>query len=196
MEEHENHDGRMTGDLLEILDSDYRRCYSQILKRLDEGQRTEDGCITADYEFDARQLIRSAFAYIEGATYILKIEASFNCEENGIDILPQQFHFIFEADFGLNEKGEIVQRPAKISLAKNIRFAFSIFAEANGIESSFDPSVEWWSLLQNSIRVRDRLMHPRTPSDLDVTPKETIAMIQAKAGFDELLHSLLAASKA
>jgi hypothetical protein len=39
-------------------------------------------------------------------------------------------------------------------------------------------------------------MHPRWPADLDVTPTETIAMVQAKAGFDEILETLLAARKA
>lgn len=193
MEKSGSYNEQTTGDLLETLDSDYRRCYSQVLMRLEEGERSEDGCISADYEFDARQLIRAAFAYIEGAIYLLKIEALFNFEENGIELSPQQSHFIFEANFDLNDKGEIVQRPAKIPLTKNIRFAFRIFAEANGIESCFDPTAEWWPLLQDSIRVRDRLMHPRLPSDLDVTPKETITMVKAKAGFDELLHVLLAA---
>ena len=178
------------------MNSDYRECYSQLLNRLDEGERAEDGTISADYEFAARQLIRTAFAYIEGETHVLKIEASFNAEENSIDPTPHQSHFIFEADFDLNDKGEVVQRPAKISLARNIRFAFSIFERANGLASHLYPNAKWWSLLRESIRVRDRLMHPRWPADLDVTPTETIAMVQAKAGFDEILETLLAARKA
>lgn len=189
-------DDRTTAELLLMLDEDYRRCYAQILKRLEEGERDENGCIDADYEFDARQLIRTIFAYIEGATFILKTEASFNSDEKGFELTAQQHHFIFEADFDLNDKGEVIQKPAKISLTKNIRFAFSVFAQANGIANTLDASVGWWAKLKEAIKVRDRLMHPRLPSDLDVSPQEVLAAIQAKVGFDETLHSLLNASKA
>ena len=187
---------RTTGELLLALDGDYRRCYSMVVQRLDEGERLPDGTISADYELDARQLIRAAFAYIEGATFVLKIEASFNAEENGIELLPQQSHFIFEADFDLSDKGEILEKAAKIPLSKNVRFAFNVFAEANQIGFAFDPSVEWWSSFRESVRVRDRLTHPRMPSDLDVSPREVIAMIKAKTGFDEVLHFLLGSREA
>ncbi|WPL17828.1 hypothetical protein Thiowin_02870 [Thiorhodovibrio winogradskyi] len=196
MNSDEDMDERTTADLLEALDSDYQRCYQQIITRLDEGERDEKGNISADYEFEARQLIRAAFAYIEGAVFVIKIEASFNCEEKGIELTPQQHHFIFEADFDLNDKGEVVQKPAKIPLAKNIRFAFSVFAQANGIKPTLDVGSEWWSKLQESIRVRDRLTHPRSPSDLDVSPSEVISTVVAKSGFDEALHALISASKA
>lgn len=190
-----DHDERTTGDLLLVLESDYKRCYSLLLARIDEGERLEGGSVSADYEFEARQLFRAAFAYIEGATYILKMEAIFNCEEKGIELTPQQRHLIFEADFDLNEKGKVIKRRAKISLLKNIRFAFAVFAEANGIISQFNPSEEWWFLLRKAILVRDRLMHPRDPSDLDVTPAETTIVVRAKAGFDEVLYSMLQASR-
>ncbi len=89
-----------------------------------------------------------------------------------------------------------MQKPAKIPLAKNIRFAFSVFAEANGTKPTLDVGSEWWSKLQESIRVRDRLTHPRSPSDLDVSPSEVISTVVAKSGFDEALHALISASKA
>lgn len=196
MNEDDCHDERTTGDLLETLNSDYLKCYQQIIMRLNSGDRSDDGLISADTEFDSRQLIRAAFAYIEGATYVIKIEASFNSEEHGIELTPQQHHFIFEANFELSEKGAVLQKPAKISLAKNIRFAFAVYAEANAIEDTLNVRSEWWALLQDSVRVRDRLMHPRSASDLDVTPSETISMIKAKVGFDEALHALISAGKA
>ncbi|ODS91171.1 MAG: hypothetical protein ABS45_12040 [Comamonas sp. SCN 65-56] len=196
MQDEDIDDHRTTRELLETLDADYRKCYQHVIRQLNVADRTEDGLISADTEFEARQLIRAAFAYIEGATYILKVEASFNSEERGVELTPQQQHFIFEADFEINDKGEVTQKPAKIPLVKNIRFAFSIFAEANGIPHKLDTKAEWWQLLLDSIRVRDRLMHPREPSDLDVAPSETIAMIKAKGGFDAELQGLLSARAA
>lgn len=193
---HEDDDDRTTAELLVTLDSDYRKCYQHVIRQLNLADKTSDGQILADTDFEARQLIRTAFAYIEGATFVLKTEATFNAEEKNVELTAQQQHFIFEADFEINDKGQVKQKAAKIPLVKNILFAFSVFAEANRLQYKLDTNARWWTLMLSSIRVRDRLMHPRTPSDPDVTPEETVAMIEAKVGFDEELHALLSASKA
>jgi len=87
----------------------------------------------------------------------------------------------------LNEKGEIVQRAAHISLSRNIRFAFALNDKARRRLSQFDASVEWWSCLKEAIKVRDRLTHPKMPDDLDVTPDELLKVIKAKNGFEKEL---------
>jgi hypothetical protein len=196
MTEISDDDDRTTGELLETLDSDYLKCYQHLFRQLNLAETTADGSILADTEFEARQLIRAAFAYIEGATFVLKVAATFDAEEKNIDLTPQQHHFIFEADFEINDKGQVTEKPAQIPLVRNVLFAFSVFAEANGIPYKLDTKARWWMLMLSSIRVRDRLMHPRTPSDLDVSSAETVAMIEAKAGFDRELHGLISASKA
>lgn len=189
-------DERTTRDLLLALDSDYQQCSEQIIKRLDEGDKGDDGITRADTDFDARQLIRTTFAYIEGAMFVLKIEASFNADEKGVELSHQQQQLIFERSFSLNDKGDVCEHDAKISLTRNIRFAFSVFAEANKIENILDVGSNWWSKLKSSIKVRDRLTHPRFPVDLDVSPKEIIDAMSAKNGFDETLYKMIKASKA
>ncbi|MDH5446646.1 MAG: hypothetical protein OEY52_13925 [Gammaproteobacteria bacterium] len=189
-------DKRTTVELLLELDSDYQRCCNKITKLLDEGERDENGNTFAETDFDARQLIRSTFAYIEGAMFVLKVEASFNAEEKGVELTDQQQQFIFERSFSLNNKGDICENNAKISLTKNIKFAFSVFSEANEVDNILDTKSDWWSKLKSSIKVRDRLTHPRYHADLDVTPKEVIDAVTAKVGFDETLHAIINASKA
>jgi hypothetical protein len=53
--------------------------------------------------------------------------------------------------------------------------------------AQFDPSVEWWSCLRTAIKVRDLLMHPRMPDDLDISPEGLIKTIKAKNGFEKLI---------
>ena len=65
-----------------------------------------------------------------------------------------------------------------------------------GKHQDADVSLTWWEKLKEAIKVRDRLMHPRFPSDLDVSPQEVIATITAKAGFDEALHTLIESGEA
>jgi len=180
-------DERTTQELIETLGEDYDRCYREILKSFDEGTIDADGNLDADYEFHARQLVRAVFAYIEGVTFSVKASAAWKCMQRGIEITPQERYIATEVDYDLNDNGEVVERPAQIKLTRNIRFAFALTEKARKIPPQFDASVEWWSCLRQAIKVRDRLMHPRMPEDLDISPDELLKTIKAKDGFDEIL---------
>lgn len=179
---------RTTKELIQTLGEDFERCYRGLLQSFDEGTIDEDGNLDADYEFYARQLIRTVFAYIEGVTFSVKVTAVAHCMQRGIEILPQERYIAVEVDYELNEKGEVVERPARTKLPSNIRFAFMLSEKAHELPPQFDASAEWWFCLRESIKVRDRLMHPRMPGDLDVSPEELIKALKAKNGFDRVLH--------
>lgn len=178
---------RTTKELIETLGQDFDRCYRNILQSFDEGTIDDNGLLDADYEFHARQLIRAAFAYIEAVTFSVKITAVTHCLQRRVSISPQERYLAGEIDYDLDEKGAVVERPARIKLSRNIRFAFALYERAHNIQPPFDPSSEWWCHLRESARVRDRLMHPRMPGDLDVSPNELINVIKAKQGFDDIL---------
>jgi hypothetical protein len=178
---------RTTKELIETLGADFQRCYGNIIQSFDEGTIDEKGLLDADYEFHARQLIRAAFAYIEAVTFSVKITAATHCLERRVGISPEERAFAADVDFDVDAKGVVVERTARIKLTRNIRFAFALYERARNIQPPFDPSSEWWCHLRESIRVRDRLMHPRLPEDLDVSPNELINTIKAKQGFDDLL---------
>jgi len=178
---------RTTRELIETLGEDYERCYREILKSFDEGTIDADGNLHADYEFHARHLLRAVFAYIEGVTYSVKVSAAWKCLQDGVEITPQERYIAAEIQYSISDKGEVLERPAQIPLTRNIRFAFTLTEKAHRIPMQFDPSVEWWSCLREAINVRNRLMHPRMPEELDISPEELIKTIKAKNGFDKLL---------
>jgi len=178
---------RTTKELIETLGEDFDRCYRNILQSFDEGTIDEDGLLDADYEFHARQLIRAAFAYIEAVTFSVKITAAKHCLERRVPISPEERAFAGDVDYEVDDKGAVVERNARIKLTRNIRFALVLYERAHKLHPPFDPSSEWWCHLRESIRVRDRLMHPRMPEDLDVSPTELINVLKAKQGFDDIL---------
>jgi hypothetical protein len=178
---------RTTKELIETLGEDFDRCYRNILQSFDEGTIDDKGLLDADYEFHARQLIRAAFAYIEGVTFSVKITAASHCLERRVNISPQERYLAAEVDYELDDKGAVVERPARIKLSRNIRFAFALYEKTHKLHPPFDPSSEWWCHLRESIRVRNRLTHPRMPEDLDVSPSELLNVIKAKQGFDDIL---------
>jgi hypothetical protein len=180
---------RSTRELIEVLGRDCDRCHSELVASFDAGKVDSDGNLNADYEFHARQLIRAIFAYIEAVTFSVKASAAWQCMQQGIDITPQERYFATDTEYELNDRGELVEAVAKISLARNIRFALSLNRKARKVSEPFQPSVEWWSCLKESIRIRDRLTHPKMPGDLDILPEEIIKVLKAKDGFeDEVLR--------
>ncbi len=177
-------DERTTRELMEQLGDDCARCHAMLIECIDAGEVDEDGNISADYEFYARQLIRAVFAYIEAVTFSVKAWSAGRCMELGIEITPQERYFATDTDYDLDDKGEIVETAAKIPLARNIRFAIAMNRKAHGVSDPFDASVEWWSSLREAIRVRDRLTHPKMPGDLDVSGDDIMKALKARTGFE------------
>jgi hypothetical protein len=157
---------------------------------IDAGEVDEDGSVYADYEFHARQLVRAVFAYIEAVTFSVKAWSAGQCMEKGIEITPQERYFATDTEYDLNDKGEVVETVAKISLARNVRFAFAMNRKAHGVEESFDPSAGWWSHFREAVRIRDRLTHPKMPGDLDISGDDIVKVLKAKRGFEQELKGV------
>jgi hypothetical protein len=182
---HEMTDDRTTKEVIGILGEDCERCHAELVASIDAGDRDSEGNIEDKYEFHARQLIRAIFAYIEAVTFSMKAWSAGHCMAQGIEITPQERYFATDIEYELNDRGDLVETVAKISLAKNVRFALAMNRKAHGVREPFDASVEWWSCLKAAIRVRDRLTHPKLPGDLDVTGDDIVTVLKAKKGFEE-----------
>ncbi len=178
---------RTTRELIETLGDDVDRCHASIIEAIDSGDLDKEGNVSADYEYHARHLIRAILAYIEAVTFSVKVSCVTRCLDAGLDVSDHERYLAVEIDRELNEKGEIIERPARIRLASNVRFAFRLLEKASKKPSSFDPASEWWSCLRETIRVRDRLTHPRMPEDLNVSGAEIVSALKAKKGFTEVL---------
>lgn len=176
---------RTTQELIALLGQDCDRCHAQLIAAIDAGRADDHGDVDADYEFHARQLVRAIFAYIEAVTFSVKATSAWHCMEKGIDITPQERYFATDTEHELNDRGQIVETVAKISLARNIKFALALNRKAHRVSEPFDASVEWWSCLKETIRVRDRLTHPKMPGDLDISGEEIVKALKAKKGFEE-----------
>jgi|SRR5579859_7037933 len=178
---------RTTVELIELLGQDCNRCHAQLIATIDASHTDDNGDVDADYGFDARQLVRAIFAYIEAVTYSVKANSAWQCMEQAIEITPQERYFATDTEYELDDRGQLVETVAKISLTRNIRFALALNRKAHRVSEPFDASVEWWSCLKETIRVRDRLTHPKMPGDLDISGDEIVKVLKAKMGFEEEL---------
>jgi hypothetical protein len=176
---------RTTSELIEALGNDIDRSHRELIESIDAGERTDNGDVYADYEYHARQLVRAIFAFIEAVTFSMKAKAAEYCLRKKRYIPDAERFLAVDIEMVLSDKGEIVERPAHIRLADNIRFAFALQEKVFGITKRFDPSIEWWSCLKSSIKVRDRLTHPKLPGDIEVSGDEIVTALKAYEGFSK-----------
>jgi hypothetical protein len=174
---------RTTEDLIETLGADVERCHGGLIDSIDAGRVEPNGDVRADYEFHGRQLIRAIFAFIEAVTFSVKVKAAEYCLDHGRDISDPERFFACDIEYDVSDKGQVVERRARLRLTDNIRFAFALQEKALACPQRFDASVEWWASLKSAIKVRDRLMHPKLPGDLDVSGEEIVAALKAYQGF-------------
>jgi len=185
MEESKNTDDRSTAELVEVLSNDFHRLEKRMVTSAKRGYMS-----SAD-ESNARSLIRALFALVEGVVYAMKIDALFVAEERGQPLSFAESALVFELRHELSDHGEVIERPANVTLERNVRFAFRLYAQVFGIASSLDTNSDWWHALRRSMRVRNRLMHPRQPADLDIGPKHVVDAVVAKRGFIQAVGETL-----
>jgi hypothetical protein len=145
---------------------------------------------TADESY-ARSLVRALFALVEGIMYAMKVDALMVAEKRWKPLTFAEAALVFEVRKDLNDRGEIVQRPANIPLERNLRFAFRLYAQVFEVGPTLDTNSDWWHALRRSMHVRDCLMHPRNLTDLEIGPKQIRDAVEAKRGFTQAAVDIL-----
>jgi hypothetical protein len=135
-----------------------------------------------EFEFRARLLFRAVFALFEGVTFNLKLRAADWCIDLGKQVSEGEKAFVLEWDYALSNNGTVIRQKAKARLLDAMRLMFVLMERVHDLPP-FDANVEWWSCLKSSIKVRDRLTHPKLVFDLDVSGNEVKALLKAYYGF-------------
>lgn len=118
-----------------------------------------------------RAVVRSVFAMIEGSIYRMKqIALEANSPEKQL-FSQGEVDMLAEVTYRLAENGVVKKVPAKISLDGNILFAFKAIERVTKTGYTLEQGADW-ELLKRSIRLRDRLTHPKTLDQLVVTDQD------------------------
>lgn len=158
--------------------------------------RTDEGARTISYpdpallsEVERRVLVKAIFSFFEAICFRLKQEAV----EDGT-LTEGERLLALERSYDLTSHGEVRATRPRLSFLANVRFAFSISAKAakaNGLEFELDVGERGWQRLRDSVKVRDRLMHPKRVEDLLVTDAEIRACMEAFLWFESRFLVLL-----
>jgi hypothetical protein len=151
----------------------------------------QDSVESRDGPLARRTLVRTLFAGIEGVVWALKTTALEHHRMGWVVFSQGELALLSEKTFDLDDKGQLLEKSARISLAKNIRFAFRSFAKAESVEFEIAVGEDGWELLRRAIRIRDRLMHPKNMIDLEITDKELQLIDQATSWWGGQLSKML-----
>lgn len=173
--------------VLTILYDDFRKLNSMFSTDLEQETFLIDDSISADSQFVARQFCRASFALVEAIVFWARVSAAKRIEENGIRITPEEWVEIRERKIYVNSDGSCSEERVIVKLKASIRNAFEWKERASGNPKLFDPSQEWWACLMQSIKVRDRLMHPRQTEDLHISLEELLGIYQGVRGLEDAL---------
>ncbi len=141
---------------------------------------------TSDTASDRRNALRTIISAMEGAAWVYRMHILSMLEEldRSTPMLERAFS---ETSLYVSENGQIREQPRFVSTTAMIRLTTRVAQDlCPGLHVDFNEV--GWQELQKAIKVRNRITHPKSLSDLSVTHED---VEQAHAGFDWLLTTLV-----
>ena len=119
-----------------------------------------------------RNFIRAVCANVEGTLNWLMYKLS----ENAADLTETEKLAFNEKQIVVKENGQVEESRLLLKTKVKIKMVFKFLYKYPGGDK-IDLNDNNFNKLSNSFKVRDRLMHPKNDSDLDVTESEVQDMI-------------------
>jgi hypothetical protein len=142
-------------------------------------------------QFWRRTLVRALFAAVEAVSYSLKRFALAASEVPGVNFSAADLAALREEAYDLEESGKPKTSKAKLRTLPNLLYAFQAFTRAQFIEYNLDTKGQDWEAMRATIKIRDRLTHPKGSGSLIVTNKDLDLVIQAAHWFPAAFSDMI-----
>lgn len=131
----------------------------------------------ADTQAARRDVVRSAFAGIEGFLWVFREEVIDSAKATyGLE--PEEELVLLEEAYSVNDKGEIYRQARYLPLMGSIRFLARIANRITG-QSTVDFSDAGWQSLRNATSTRNRVTHPKSEDDLILSDTDVSECLSA-----------------
>lgn len=141
--------------------------------------------------FAHRTLLRTHFAVVEGITFLLR-QVALASEDSGL-FTPAEISVLREETYHLDKKGEVETCQNFHTLLPSILFTMRCYARLHGARFQPDTSNHGWSCMQRYKKLRDRLTHPKSSVDLELSESELSDAMEAAEWFKRTLLKLFTA---
>lgn len=145
----------------------------------------------ANRQFWRRTAVRAIFALIEGVVYRMKQLAYEVHAYEGAPLPSADVALLLEESYELNDKGVAITRHNYPQIEKNIKFAFASVGRAYSVSYQLNLGDAGWDAFKKTLKVRNRLMHPKHTQDLIVSDEEAAIMMVAYLWFLSNMKALL-----
>lgn len=133
----------------------------------------------------SRRYVRNAVAFVEGVTAAMGRVALADVEAGIPNFSQGEIAILRGLRYELDDEGEPRAVPNYQKLTRLVRFSFAILARTYGLRFSLDVQGDGWRCLRSTVRVRNRLLHPRVTEDLNVSTQELREASRAVTWFRE-----------
>ncbi|WP_219033282.1 hypothetical protein [Shewanella algae] len=160
-----------------------------LMPMLDDAHWAENALDADDNQFTRRAYIRSLFALIEGSIWVLKQTVLLAPVKQGNvkRLTAAEYALLSDKTFDLKSNGQPKEQTKFLKLPENIRFTFSVVEKYFGMKIDLEVGKEPWNKFLEAQQVRNRITHPKTPSDFVVSDSEITACKDACSWFNELV---------
>ena len=138
-----------------------------------------------------RTLVRNFAAHVEGFVYMMKQVTLALSTVSRAKFGKKDLACLAEAKSYSDENGE-EQKLGFPEFHENFRFAFKSYASVNGFAFELDHKDKRYKDFREVIKLRHRLMHPKSLEGFHVSDQEVLQVPQARAWFEEQASRLLA----
>lgn len=160
-----------------------------------EGELEKDEFDENERQFRRRSYIRTVFALVEGVTFVMK-QFALSVHEGGTIIFsPAELALLREEQYDL-EKGRPRTQQKHLRVADNLRFAFDVFARAFQTTYTLDVNIHQWSWFLDSVKLRNRIMHPKALKDLIISDEEMMQIQEVAAWYRVITRDLFLSQRA
>lgn len=119
-----------------------------------------------------RNAIRTIFAGAEAVVWYIKSLALRVAECAPAVYSPFVMAALRDETYTVASSGKVITRPNFVPLATSIKLVISVLSRAQVSNADFDLNQHSIALLEESLRVRHRLTHPKNAADMDVTAED------------------------
>jgi hypothetical protein len=156
---------------------------------VEEIKRTAGESLTA---FDVRSMIRTFSALMEGLLYQMRQVALHSDAHNEI-YSTQELMILRGESLRLNNKGKIEVQPSYEGALNMLLFTFNQFPKIHGAKFSANTGVHGWGSMRELVGIRNRITHPKSKKDLELSESEWEEVIQGMDWFHNTVRDMFKA---
>ena len=169
-----------------------KRVYALLKSDLDVAQGVT---VQEPSDFNKRTFVRTCAALVEGLSYQLRQVTLATLKETKY-LSEGESAVLRETKYQLSEKGEIRERNDFQATLPMLLFSLRVYAKNHGATFSPNTGDNGWNCLRKAFTLRDRLMHPKSLDDLNISDEEGAEFTAGIQWWDSCVMSLLEACDA